>query len=154
MNLDAQAVVLRLHTHRPELLDHGLRIWESLRKLWTQRMARPDLQRFESSLARIPERPRNLSEVGRSVVGTLKNRSQRPVSLFCHRQRIEHGRIAYPQPHLAEGDSHEVLGRDRVQVTEQAGEAIEFLLHAARTARGGDLVQPLVHLDHGGRLAR
>jgi hypothetical protein len=45
-----------------------------------------------------------------------------------------------------------MFGRSGIEVAEQACEAIELLLLTAGTARGGDLGQALVHLQHRWRL--
>ena len=149
MDLDAKAVVLRLHTDGSELLDHSLGVGQSLGKLRAERVAGPDLQGVEACLATFPERARDEAEVGGAVISGLQHGSQGAVSFFGERQRVEHGRVADPQPHLAERDSDEVLGRGRVQVGKQAGEAVELLLLAARTSCLGDLVQAGMGFDHG-----
>ena len=76
MDLDAEAVVLGLHTHRPELLDHGLRVGQALRELWPERLAGPDLERVQAGLTSLPERPRDEPEVGCAVVGSLQQWTQ------------------------------------------------------------------------------
>ncbi len=76
MNLDAKAVVLRLHADGPELLDHSLRIRKALRKLRPQWMPGPDLQRLQPSLAGVPERARDETEIGCAVVRTLQDGPQ------------------------------------------------------------------------------
>src|SRR4029077_7791115 len=69
------------------------------------------------------------------------------------RQGVEHRRVADSQPDLAERDAHEVLGRDCIEVVEEACEDLELLLLTALTARGRDLGKAAVHLDDRRRLA-
>src|SRR5260370_17754031 len=151
VDLDAQAVVLGLHADEPQLLDHRLRVGKALRKLRSERVTGPDLQRVEALLSLLPECVGDQAEVGGPVVGGLEDGSERAVALFGEGQSIEHGRIADAQPHLAQGDSDQVFGRSRIEVAKQTGEAIELLELAARAAGGGDRGQAPVHLDHGNR---
>ena len=148
MNLDAKAVVLRLHADHPELLDHGLGIGKALRELGAERMTRPDLQRLEPGLAGVPERARDQAEVGGAVVGTLQDGPQCAVSFPGERQSVEHCRVANAQPHLAQRDANQMLGRHGIEVIEKADEGVELPLLAAPTAGGRDLGQAAVHVDH------
>ena len=75
MDLDAKAVVLRLHADGAELFDHRFRVGQSLRQLRAEGVAGLDLQRFETGLPTFPERARDEPQIGGAVIGGLQHRS-------------------------------------------------------------------------------
>src|SRR5262249_45427177 len=96
VNLDPEAVVLRLNAHHPKLLDHRLRIGKTLGQLGAERLANCDLERLDSALTFGPERPGNKAKVRGAVVGTLEYWSERAITSLCERKRVENGWVADP----------------------------------------------------------
>ena len=90
--------------------------------------------------------------------------------LACVDVAVQDGRVSDPQPHLADRDPHQVLGRSRVQVAEEAGEQGRKpqQVHVAHEQLAGPLLAVAAHgieplrrpeqLDHrvteGGQVAR
>ena len=120
MDLDPQAVVLRLHAHQAQFLDDRLRVGKPLGQLRAQRLAHGHLQLIQRLHAGGSQGAGDQAQVGGPVVSAFQDRPEAAVALLSDRERVQHRRVADAQAHLAHRDPDQVLGRRRAQVGQQA----------------------------------
>jgi len=146
VDLDAEAVVLGLDGHQPELLDHCFRVRQALCELTPNRPAHRDLERCDRFFTIGPESFRDQAEVGDAVVSAFQHRAQRAVALPRERESVEHGGIADAEPKATQRDAHQVLGGNGVDLPQQAREERALLFDGSGAGRDCDLHKPGVDL--------
>src|SRR5919202_1622434 len=118
----SKTAVLATTCRPPQLRDDRLRVRQPLSERGTHGVADPDAEGVYSLYTSLPKRPSHQPEVGSLVVGALKPLPEALVADPGEGERVEHGRVAHPQAHPAQGYAAQIVARLRVEFFEQRGE--------------------------------